>query len=396
MAHEMTASAPVRWRLAGADAAQQPQWECHADHEECCAWLASAPALVSEPEIAEVRRALAAVAEGRALVFQAGDCAESFDEVDSPHVRAKLGLLHGLADELTMASGQHVLRVGRLGGQFAKPRSARTERVGERTLPVFRGHMVNSEEPAVRAREHDPHRMVEAYTASARVLRQVRVDRARRAELPAGPWASHDALVMDYEANLVRSESGTRFLGSTHLPWIGERTRQPDAAHVRLLSTVANPVACKVGPDTDLGDLRALCDRLDPDRVPGRLTLIIRLGAGAVGELLPPIVDAVRAQGHPAVWLSDPMHGNTIRADGVKTRRLDDVIHEAVRSRRILRRHGVHPAGLHLEVAASDVTECLGGTVRDAGQLPECYTSLCDPRLNPAQARELLENWTRA
>lgn len=386
MAH--ATAAPARWRHA----AQQPTWDAHPDHEATCAWLAEAPPLVSLPEIAEARRALAAVAEGRALVFQAGDCAESFHEVGDAHVRAKLGLLHGLADELTVASGQRVVRVGRLGGQFAKPRSAATEQVGARTLPVFRGHMVNSEEPTAEARAHDPRRMVQAYEASARVLRHVRAAR----ELPTGPWTSHDALVMDYEANLVRAESGTRYLGSTHLPWIGERTRQPDAAHARLLATVANPVACKVGPDTDLDDLRALCARLDPDRVPGRLTLITRLGAGAVTDLLPRVVRAVRAQGHPAVWLSDPMHANTIRVGGVKTRRLADVVHEAVRTRRILRRHRVHPAGLHLEVAATDVTECLGGPVRDAGRLPHCYTTLCDPRLNPAQARELIDNWTRA
>ncbi|SFQ02850.1 3-deoxy-D-arabinoheptulosonate-7-phosphate synthase [Amycolatopsis arida] len=390
---------PIRRRLDGAVAAQQPHWTAHPDLPGCRAVLAEAPAPVSAAEVAEVQRAVAVVAGGNAQVLQLGDCAESFHEVGEEHVRAKLGLLHGLADELARRGGQEVLRVGRLGGQFAKPRSQLTERVGDRTLPVFRGHMVNSEEPTPAARRHDPRRMLQALAASAAVLGQVRADRTRRAGGPfaAGPWASHDALVLDYEASLVRAGAGRRFLASTHLPWIGDRTRQPGSAHVRLLAALANPVACKVGPTTDLAALRAVCARLDPDREPGRLTLIVRLGAGAVADLLPRLVAAVRSWGHPVVWLSDPMHGNTIRVGGgLKTRRLDDVVTEAVRFRRILRRCGAHPGGLHLEVAATDVTECVGGPVRDVDALPRRYTTLCDPRLNPTQTAELLRHWAEA
>lgn len=396
MTHDSRPVALAPGRLPpDAVAAQQPHWEHHPAHEQSCATLAALPGLVSAAEVAEVRRGLAVVAEGGAQVLQLGDCAESFRETGEEQVRAKLTVLHGLADQLATGSGQDVLRVGRLGGQFAKPRSVAVEQVVDRMLPVFRGHMVNSEEPTERAREHDPRRMVLAYAASGEVLRRLREDRARRGRGPfAGAWASHDALVLDYEANLVRNESGTRLLASTHLPWVGERTRQPGSAHVRLLSSVANPVACKIGPTARLDDIRALCAELDPDRTPGRLTLIVRLGAGAVTDLLPPLLSAVRAQGHPVVWLSDPMHANTIKvADRAKTRRLADVITEAVRFRRTLGRHGEHPGGLHLEVAATDVAECVGGAVGSADQAPDRYTTLCDPRLNPDQAAELLRSW---
>lgn len=389
------------WRPHRNDTAQQPQWRQHEHYHRCCEVLAAAPALVTMQEIRDLRSALAAVATGGAQVLQAGDCAESFGEIGERHTKAKLAALHQLADQLAAGSGQEVLRVGRLGGQFAKPRSAVVERVAGIPLPVFRGHMVNREEPSLAARAHDPRRMIAAYAASAEVLRQVTADRAARTasaggRLAAGPWSSHDALVIDYEANLVRSENGTSFLGSAHLPWIGDRTRQPGAAHVQLLSAVANPVACKIGPSVTLADLRELCARLDPGRIPGRLTLIVRLGKKATAERLPSIVSAVRSRGHHVVWLSDPMHGNTLRlGNGLKTRLLTDITDEAVEFARILRRGGAHPGGLHLETAAGNVTECIGGTVRDIDQLQMRYTTLCDPRLNPEQAAELLRNWCR-
>jgi 3-deoxy-7-phosphoheptulonate synthase len=386
-----------RWPVQSRSA-QQPQWQQHRDYQRCCALLASSPALVTVREIGELQSALAAVATGDAHVLQAGDCAESFLEIEPEHINAKLAVLHQLADQMAAGTGQEVLRIGRLGGQFAKPRTAAVEHIAGIPLSVFRGHMVNSPDPSPDARVHDPSRMITAYAASAEVLHQLRTDRVARAGyagsgLIAGPWSSHDALVLDYEASLVRSEQDTVFLGSTHLPWIGDRTRQPDAAHVRLLSAVANPVACKLGPSTTIDDLRELCARLDPDRIPGRLTLIVRLGKKVIAERLPAIVAAVRSGGHPVVWLSDPMHGNTLRGgNGVKTRLLADIIDEAVEFRRILRRGGAHPGGLHLEVAADDVTECLGGMVRDIDQLPNRYTTLCDPRLNPGQAAQLLQS----
>ncbi|HZN17503.1 MAG TPA: 3-deoxy-7-phosphoheptulonate synthase [Micromonosporaceae bacterium] len=396
MARNPMPVAPDRgWRPASAFAAQQPQWESHPDHEACCATLAASPALVTPQELVEVAHGLELVAGGGAEVLQVGYCAESFYEVDEEHVHAELRLLHELADGLEEGSGHRVLRVGRLAGQFAKPRSQPHERIGDQLLPAFRGHMINSERPTAEARAHDPRRMVQAYLASAAVAEIVRADRRQRTGdlFPSGPWTSHDALVMDYEANLLRTRSGIRFLGSTHLPWVGDRTRQPGSAHIELLSTVANPVACKIGPTTTPDDLVAVCEKLDPERVPGRLTLIVRFGAAAIAELLPPMVATVRAQGHPAIWLSDPMHGNTIKVRGVKTRRLADVVAEAVQFRRTLRRLGVHPGGLHLEVAAVAVTECLDPTMPGTEQLAHRYTTLCDPRLNPAQAAELLRHW---
>ncbi|MGW2329606.1 3-deoxy-7-phosphoheptulonate synthase [Streptomyces sp. NPDC001700] len=384
-------------------AAQQPEWTSHPDYVASRAALTAAPALVTTAEVARLRGALAVVAGGGARMVQLGDCAESFEETGADHVRAKTAVLHALAGEL--ADGGPVLRVGRIGGQFAKPRSQPFEDVDGVPLPAFRGHMVNGEAPTAEARAHDPRRMVRAYEASAGVLRVLARDRDRRAAAPAkhlerfpdGPWASHDALVMDYEAALVRTdEAGQRVLGSTHLPWLGDRTRAPGSAHVRLLSQVANPVALKLGPSTDPAELAEVCALLDPDRTPGRLTLIARMGAERVTELLPPLVAAVRARGHRAVWLSDPMHGNTVRAGGVKTRHLAAVVDEAVRCKSVLERAGEHPGGLHLEVAATDVTECLGGKVDGVERLAERYTTLCDPRLNPDQASELLRTWIRA
>lgn len=388
---------PTRLLAERTRAAQQPQWQSHPDYQEACATLACAPALVTAEEISELRTALAAVAAGDGQVLQAGDCAESFDEIGQEHVQLKLALLHQLADQLEAGGGHQVLRIGRLGGQFAKPRSAPVEAVAGTSLPVFRGHMVNSPEPTPAARVHDPRRMVRAHAASAAVLELLRADRAGRGSRTDGPWSSHDALVLDYEANLVRSAHGRPILASTHLPWIGDRTRQPDSPHVRLLASVANPVAGKIGPTITVQDLCALCARLDPDRIPGRLTLIVRMGATAIAEHLPPLVAAVRCRGHPVVWLCDPMHGNTVHfGDNRKTRRLADIVAEAVEFRRILRRHGVHPGGLHAEIGAADITECLGGRISDTAQLATRYTTLCDPRLNPEQAAELVDRWINA
>ncbi|MEV0218283.1 3-deoxy-7-phosphoheptulonate synthase [Streptomyces sp. NPDC050704] len=390
------------WPASG-PAAQQPEWATHPAYESSCAALVSSPALVTPGELTRLRRTLAVVAGGGAAMLQLGDCAESFEESDADQVRAKTAVLHALADEVANGIGRPVLRVGRIGGQFAKPRSRPLEEIDGTLLPVFRGHMVNGEAATSEARAHDPRRMVRAYEASAQVLRVLARERGQRAQrtqraqgFDVGPWASHDALVVDYEARLVRSEAGQRFLGSTHLPWLGDRTRAPGSAHVRLLSTVANPVALKLGPSTEPAELREVCALLDPERDPGRLTLIVRMGAERVAGLLPPLVAAVQDAGHRVVWLSDPMHGNTVRAAGVKTRHLDDIVDEATRCKRVLEQAKEHPGGLHLEVAASDVTECLGGKVDGVDRLAERYTTLCDPRLNPDQAAELMRAWIQA
>jgi 3-deoxy-7-phosphoheptulonate synthase len=375
-------------------APQQPMWRRHPAFTHIRYRLASAAPLVSLDELATLRLALAEVSAGRARVLQAGDCAESFYECTHDHTEAKVRVLEMLADHMSALVGQPVVRIGRMGGQYAKPRSRPVEQYENVSLPSFRGHLVNSEEPSRAAREHDPRRMLWAYEASARVLSWVGEQRARRSLPVLGPWSSHEALVVDYEAALLRTDAASdqRYLGSTHLPWIGERTRQPDGAHVHMLREIVNPVGCKIGPGAQAVDVVRLAALLDPHRTPGRLVLIVRMGVATVEEGLPPIVDLVRRAGHPAVWLCDPMHGNTVTsATGLKTRRLDDMVAEADAFHRILEARGVHPGGLHLEAAGTEVTECIGGPVVDELSLSESYTTLCDPRLNVSQAAELIE-----
>jgi 3-deoxy-7-phosphoheptulonate synthase len=379
-------------------ALQQPEWRRHPAHLRTRRTLSGAEPLVTPAEVSALRTSLARVATGQARVLQAGDCAESFYDCVPHRVRAQLEMLDQLADRLGSRTGQPVVRLGRIGGQFAKPRSQPTEQQGAVRLPSFRGHIVNSEVPTRAARTHDPRRMLWAYEASAHVTGWVAEHRRRREEAtsPAasGPWTSHEALLIDYEASLVRHDpaTGRPFLASTHFPWIGERTRQPDHAHVRLLASVTNPVACKVGPTAGVAELLELCARLDPDRTPGRLTLIARMGAARVEEALPPLVAAVQRAGHPVIWLCDPMHGNTVTsAGGLKTRRLTDLVAEAAAFHRVLDAASVHPGGLHLETTSEDVTECVGGSVQDETVLPRRYTTLCDPRATLDQALELVD-----
>ncbi|MCG6498306.1 3-deoxy-7-phosphoheptulonate synthase [Kitasatospora sp. A2-31] len=387
---------PLVWDLL--PAAQQPDWRDHAAYRPTRRALLQAAPPVLFAETAELHRSLAEVAAGGAWLLQVGDCAESLAEQTPDHLAARLAVLDTLGDRLADRIGGRVVRVGRIGGQFAKPRSAPTELHDGAELPVFRGHLVNSEEPTPQARRHDPRRMLLAHRAGARVCEQLRRIRRERAGTDAGrpaagPWASHEALVVDYEGPLVRpAPGGGEYLASTHLPWVGERTRQPDAAHVELLAAVRNPVACKIGPTASPADVLALCRRLDPERIPGRLTLILRFGRTEVDRVMPDLVDAVRRAGHPVVWATDPMHGNTVRATGgLKTRHLRAIAEEAAAFRRVLERRGRHTGGLHLETAATDVTECLGGNVRTETALTDRYRTLCDPRLNPEQANELID-----
>lgn len=380
-------------------AAQQPHWRGHPDYLRTREQLALAPPLVTMTELDTLAGELAAVAAGNGYLLQAGDCAESLSECSPADIAAKLDVLHALGDILAANRAGPVLRIGRIGGQFAKPRSQAMECYQDQELPAFRGHMVNSELPTITARAHDPGRMLCAYRASAQVHRALRTNRDERAVIQdsggSGGWSSHEALVIDYESSAIRTDpaTGASYLSSTHLPWVGERTRQPQSAHVQLLSSVRNPVGCKLGPTVRVEQVLELCALLDPDRVPGRLVLIVRMGAQWIRYALPPVVEAVRRAGHPVVWVSDPMHGNTVRSDlGLKTRQVSDVTAEALAFRSILERLGEHPAGLHLEVAVSAVTECVGGAVREE-MLPQRYTTLCDPRLNPKQASELLQAW---
>lgn len=381
-------------------AAQQPQWHHHPAYSRTISSLAAAGTPVTAADLAVLRESLAEVAAGKAHLLHVGDCAESFWECTAWHVHSKLEVLEQLSDLVAARTGLPVVRIGRLAGQFAKPRSSPTEKIGTAEVSVFRGHIVNSEANSAAARRPDPRRMLWGFELSTQVLQWVQAHRQRRAaagleRAGSGPWASHEALVIGYEDALIRGGDGTSapILASTHLPWIGERTRQLDAAHVSLLASVGNPVACKIGPGASPDDVVGLCRMLDPGREPGRLMLIVRMGARSVRESLPPLVAAVRRAGHPVVWASDPMHGNTVRApQGIKTRYVHDIIEEVRAVREILLGHRQHPGGLHLEVAAGDVTECLGGDATSTGS--DASTTLCDPRLNPGQAREVVSAWS--
>ncbi|MFJ9590027.1 3-deoxy-7-phosphoheptulonate synthase [Streptomyces acidicola] len=376
-------------------ALQQPQWGDTERVRRVRRQLLTSPGLVDARDVRRLRSALAVVAAGCAHVVQAGDCAEDPAECTASHVARKAGLLDVLASQLEGITHRPVIRVGRMAGQFGKPRSKPTEWIGELELPVYRGHMVNSPEPDPAGRRPDPQRMLTCYRAADTVMRHMGWRRG-----PGEPgidppvWTSHEALVLDYEVPLVREdETGAPILTSTHWPWIGDRTRRLDGAHVALLSAVANPVACKVGPGMTAKELLALCERLDPAREPGRLTLIARMGAQLVTHRLPPLVTAVREAGHPVIWLCDPMHANTVTTpDGRKTRYLDWVVRE-VRGFRaaVLSARGI-AGGLHLETTPDDVTEC-APSPSATERVGDHYTSLCDPRLRPDQAVSVVAAW---
>jgi 3-deoxy-7-phosphoheptulonate synthase len=256
--------------------------------------------------------------------------------------------------------------------------------------------MVNGPQPHAWARRAVPARMLVCYDAAAEAMEALRLLAADGAAAPHGRvWTSHEALVLDYELPLIRRDrAGRLLLTSTHWPWIGERTRQLDGAHVRLLAAVDNPVSCKVGPSATPEELVRLCAVLDPERTPGRLTLIARMGAEAVAERLPPLVAAVRAAGHPVGWLSDPMHGNTVTTpSGIKTRRIDTIVREVVRFQDAVAASGGVPAGLHLEATPHAVSECVQDASAPLVAPDGAYLTLCDPRLNPRQAHEVVSAW---
>ncbi|MEV7770871.1 3-deoxy-7-phosphoheptulonate synthase [Kitasatospora sp. NPDC086791] len=376
-------------------ARQQPQWPDPDLARRVRRQLAALPGLLAAEEVLALRARLAAVATGAALVLQAGDCAEDPADCTPRDVARRSDLLDLLAGRMAEGTGRPVLRVGRLAGQFAKPRSAPTERVGDLELPAYRGHMVNGPEPAAERRRPDPTRMLSGYRLADAVLRYLGwADRGAHPRPAPGVWTSHEALLLDYEVPLVRrSASGRAWLSSTHWPWIGERTRQVDGAHVALLAQVVNPVACKVGPTMTAAELTALCERLDPGRDPGRLTLITRMGADGIDGRLPALVAAARAAGHPVIWLCDPMHGNTLATpDGFKTRLLHRIVQEVTRFQDVVAEGGGVAGGLHLEATPDDVTEC-ARTWADVPHVGDKYTSLCDPRLNPDQAVEVVSAW---
>jgi 3-deoxy-7-phosphoheptulonate synthase len=431
---------PGSWRAR--PAAQQPSWPDEDSLKQVEASLAALPPLVFAGEARRLRAKLAEVAAGRAFLLQAGDCAESFQEASADEIRDKLKVILQMAVTLTYASGVPVVKVGRIAGQFAKPRSADTETIGDVTLDSFRGHLVNSEVFEAEARRPDPERLLHAYHQSTATLNLLRaftmggfadltqvhswnqafvasssegrryediaaeIERALRFMAACGIdldaeaslhqvdfFTSHEALVLPYEEALTRRDSltGDYYDCSAHTVWIGDRTRQVDGAHVEFLSGIENPIGVKVGPSADPAEIAELCGRLDPSMTPGRLTLITRFGAGKVAAHLPDLVDAVGASGHPVIWACDPMHGNTFTsAEGIKTRRFDDILAELGEFFTVHRSMGTWPGGVHVELTGDDVTECLGGAEAVAeGDLGLNYTSICDPRLNARQSLDL-------
>jgi 3-deoxy-7-phosphoheptulonate synthase len=423
-------------------AAQQPEWPDAGALGAALKQIAQFPPLVFAGEARALTTSLAQVAAGNAFLLQAGDCAESFDDFSAVSIREKLRVILQMAVILTYSSGVPVVKVGRIAGQFAKPRSAATEMVGDLELPSFRGHIVNDIMPTAAARTADPERLVQAYHQSASTLNLLRaftkggfadlsrvhawtqefvassieaeryeavaseIERALRFMRACGIdlegtaqlhqvdfYTSHEALLLGYEEALTRQDSltGQWYDCSAHMLWIGERTRQLDGAHVEFLRGVGNPLGVKLGPTATPDFVLELCQLLNPARLPGRLTLIARMGADQVEDRLRPLLRAVHNTGHPVVWEVDPMHGNTITSStGRKTRRFEDICGEIAGFFRAHRAEGTWPGGVHVELTGADVTECLGGgdDLLD-GQLEERYETMCDPRLNARQSIDL-------
>jgi 3-deoxy-7-phosphoheptulonate synthase len=431
---------PRSWRER--PAAQQPDWPDEGALDAVLKQMGTMPPLVFAGEARALTESLGNVANGEAFLLQAGDCAESFDAFGADAIRDKLKVILQMAVVLTYSSGVPTVKVGRIAGQFAKPRSSPTELVGDVELPSFRGHLVNDILPTAAARVPDPARLLQAYHQSASTLNLLRaftkggfadlgqvhtwnqefvasssqgqryervadeIDRALRfmkatgIETTSVPnlhevdfFTSHEALVLGYEEALTRQDSltGDWYDCSAHMVWIGERTRQLDGAHVEFFSGVRNPIGCKIGPTATPDEVVALCERLNPDRTPGRLTFITRMGAGKIEAGLPPLLAAVREAGHPVVWACDPMHGNTFTSEGGhKTRRFDDILAEITGFFAAHRAEGTWPGGVHVELTGDDVTECLGGAeeILDS-DLGSRYETMCDPRLNGRQSVDL-------
>ena len=431
---------PSSWQTF--PAVQQPQWPDTGALDNALKQISAFPPLVFAGEARSLQASLGQVASGNAFLLQAGDCAESFEEFSAVNIREKLRVILQMAVMLTYSMGVPVVKVGRIAGQFAKPRSNNTETIDGVELPVFRGHMVNGPDAHADARIPNPDRLVQAYHQAASTLNLVRaftkggfadlnrvhawnqefvaqsaegkryedvaseIERALAFMRACGidtetntalhqvdVYTSHEALILGYEEALTRQDSltGGWYDCSAHMLWIGERTRQLDGAHVEFLRGVGNPIGCKIGKTTDVDYVLSLCETLNPARIPGRLTLISRMGANDVEEALRPLLRAVRDAGHPVVWACDPMHGNTYSApNGRKTRHLEDIVKEITGFVKAHRAEGTWPGGIHIELTGENVTECLGGSEGLGNDdLDTRYETVCDPRLNARQSIDL-------
>ena len=419
-------------------AAQQPTWPDQNKLEEVRATLAQYPPLVFAGEVDILKDRLAQAAAGKAFLLQGGDCAETFADATADRIRNRVKTMLQMAVVLTYGASMPVIKMGRMAGQFAKPRSSDTETREGVELPAYRGDAVNGYDFTLESRTADPTRLLQAYNTSASTLNLIRaftmggfadlrsvhewnkgftdnpansryetmareIDKAIKFMAACGAnfnelrttefYTSHEGLLFDYERPMTRidSRTGTPYDTSAHFIWIGERTRKLDGAHMDFLSRVRNPLGVKLGPNTSADDVLALIEKLDPDREPGRLTLISRMGAGKIREALPKLVKAAKDSGAQPLWVSDPMHGNGITtANGYKSRRFDDVMDEVRGFFEVHRDLGTFPGGVHIELTGDDVAECLGGSEHiDEATLESRYESLCDPRLNHSQSLEL-------
>ena len=419
-------------------AAQQPTWPDQDKLEQVRATLAKYPPLVFAGEVDILKDRLAQAAAGKAFLLQGGDCAETFADATADRIRNRVKTMLQMAVVLTYGASMPVVKMGRMAGQFAKPRSSDTETREGVELPAYRGDAVNGYDFTLESRTADPTRLLQAYNTSASTLNLIRaftmggfadlrsvhewnkgftdnpansryetmareIDKAIKFMAACGAnfnelrttefYTSHEGLLFDYERPMTRidSRTGTPYDTSAHFIWIGERTRKLDGAHMDFLSRVRNPLGVKLGPNTSVDDVQALIEKLDPDREPGRLTLISRMGAGKIREALPKLVKAAKDSGAQPLWVSDPMHGNGITtANGYKSRRFDDVMDEVRGFFEVHRDLGTFPGGVHIELTGDDVAECLGGSEHiDEATLESRYESLCDPRLNHSQSLEL-------
>lgn len=417
---------------------QQPQWPDAEAVAAASAKISTLPPLVFAGEVDLLRDRIARAARGEAFLLQGGDCAETFAGATAEQIRNRVKTILQMAVVLTYGASMPVIKMGRMAGQFAKPRSSDTETRGDVTLPAYRGDIVNGYDFTVESRTADPARLVEGYHTAVSTLNLVRaftqggfadlrqvhswnkgfaenpanaryeilardIDRAIKFMVAAGAdfdelkrvefYTSHEGLLMDYERPMTRidSRTGTPYNTSAHFLWIGERTRELDGAHVDYFSRVRNPIGVKLGPTTKIDDMKRLVDKLDPTREPGRLTFITRMGAGKVRDALPPLLEAMKGMDATPLWVTDPMHGNGLTTPtGYKTRRFDDVVDEVKGFFESHRAVGTYPGGIHIELTGDDVTECLGGSEQiDEATLATKYESLCDPRLNHMQSLEL-------
>src|SRR6266511_5668343 len=414
--------------------AQMPPWQDANEVAAVCKVLDNVPSIVAPYEVDQLRARLAEAAEGRAFLLQGGDCAETFADNTESHLLANARTLLQMAVVLTYGASLPVVKVSRVAGQYTKPRSNALDALG---LPVYRGDMINSIEATPEARVADPQRMIRAYANSSSAMNMLRAylsggmadlravhvwNKGFVKESPAGEryeaiareidralgfmaacgvdddalhgvtlYCSHEALALEYDRALTRVVGDKAYGLSSHYLWIGERTRQIDGAHIDFISRIANPIGVKLGPSATPETAIELCERLNPDNQPGRLTLVSRMSNQKVRDALPPIVEKVTAAGHKVVWQCDPMHGNTIESsNGYKTRHFDRIVDEVLGYFEVHRELGTHPGGLHVELTGEHVTECLGGAqaIVDA-DLPGRYETACDPRLNTQQSLEL-------